>query len=204
VHLVPFFGDRAIDSIEPDDVIDFVLVLEDKDLAAKTIRNVVATLSALFNFARRPQRRWATINPCEGIDLPDEVAGELDRLYKLSPHQGDGDLVFAHPLTGGPLPKANVTRRMRAAMKAANLDSSRFHDLRHTFGTRMAAAGVPMRTVQEWMGHKDLATTQTYADYAPSSLEGELIAAAFTRGSNLSESELTRPHRNGSGMSIET
>jgi integrase len=59
-----------------------------------------------------------------------------------------GDLVFAHPLTGGPLPKANVTRRMRAALKAATLDSShRFHDLRHTFGTRMAAAGVPMRTV---------------------------------------------------------
>jgi integrase len=67
-------------------------------------------------------------------------------------------------VTGGPLPKANVTRRMRAALKAAKLDSShRFHDLRHTFGTRMAAAGTPMRTLQEWMGHKDLATTQIYA-----------------------------------------
>jgi integrase len=43
----------------------------------------------------------------------------------------------------------------------------RFHDLRHTFGTRMAAAGVPMRTLQEWMGHRDLKTTLIYADYAP-------------------------------------
>ena len=58
---------------------------------------------------------------------------------------------------------------MRKALKAAKLDEShRFHDLRHTFGTRMAAAGVPMRTLQEWMGHRDLATTQLYADYAPS------------------------------------
>jgi hypothetical protein len=31
--------------------------------------------------------------------------------------------VFAHPHTGGPLPKANVTRRMRAALEAAKLDT---------------------------------------------------------------------------------
>jgi integrase len=58
------------------------------------------------------------------------------------------------------------------------------YDLRHTFGTRMAAAGAPMRTLQEWMGHRDLATTQIYADYAPSAREAEMIAAAFSRGSN--------------------
>jgi site-specific recombinase XerD len=37
-----------------------------------------------------------------------------------------------------------------------------------------------MRTLQEWMGHRDIATTQRYADYAPSTREAELIAAAFT------------------------
>ena len=31
----------------------------------------------------------------------------------------------------------------------------------------MAAAGVPMRTLQEWMGHRDFKTTMIYADYAP-------------------------------------
>jgi hypothetical protein len=30
----------------------------------------------------------------------------------------------------------------------------------------MAAAGGSMRTLQEWMGHRDIATTQRYADYA--------------------------------------
>ena len=96
--------------------------------------------------------------------------------------QGEGDLVFAHPQTGGPLPKANVTRRMRAALKAAKLDTAhRFHDLSHTFGTRMAAAGVPMRTLQEWMGHRDLATTQIYADYAPSAQEAEMVRRGFRR-----------------------
>jgi integrase len=43
----------------------------------------------------------------------------------------------------------------------------------------MAAAGVPMRTVQEWMGHADFKTTQIYADYAPAANEAALVDAAF-------------------------
>jgi integrase len=58
-------------------------------------------------------------------------------------------------------------------------DAVRFHDLRHTFGTRMAAAGVPMRTLQEWMGHRDFKTTLIYADYAPSEHERLFIDRAF-------------------------
>lgn len=88
--------------------------------------------------------------------------------------------MFAHPATGGVQPKANISRRFRAVLKAARLDEThRFHDLRHTFGTRMAAAGVPLRTLQEWLGHRDLATTQIYADYSPSEREAEMMAAAF-------------------------
>ena len=37
-----------------------------------------------------------------------------------------------------------------------------------------------MRTLQEWMGHRDIETTQRYADYAPSTREAEMVAAAFT------------------------
>jgi integrase len=62
----------------------------------------------------------------------------------------------------------------------------RFHDLRHTFGTRMAAAGVPMRTLQEWMGHRDLKTTLIYADYQPGEHEAALVDQAFAQpGPNL-------------------
>jgi integrase len=53
----------------------------------------------------------------------------------------------------------------------------RFHDLRHTFGTRMAAAGAPLRAIQEWMGHSDQRTTLIYADYAPDLTQGAMWAA---------------------------
>jgi site-specific recombinase XerD len=75
-----------------------------------------------------------------------------------------------------------VLTRLRKALKAAGLDERhRFHDLRHSFGTAMAAAGVPMRTLQEWMGHRDIQTTQRYADYAPRARDAELVAEALRR-----------------------
>jgi hypothetical protein len=36
-----------------------------------------------------------------------------------------------------------------------------------------------MRTLQEWMGHRDFKTTQIYADYQPGAREAEMVDAAF-------------------------
>jgi integrase len=43
----------------------------------------------------------------------------------------------------------------------------------------MAAVGVPLRTLQEWLGHRDSKTTEVYADYQPSSRESDWAEAAF-------------------------
>ena len=129
------------------------------------------------------------------IPLADEVARELELLFKASSYQADGDLVFAHPHAGKPLDRSQLLKRFKAALRRAGVREIRFHDLRHTFGTRMAAAGVPMRTLQEWMGHRDFKTTLIYADYAPAANEAQLVNAAFARGAsinlsiNLSETE---------------
>jgi integrase len=120
------------------------------------------------------------------VPMADQVGGELERLYQAAGHPSQDDLVFADPRTGEPLSKPAILRRYRKALKAAGLDTSRrFHDLRHTFGTAMAAAGVPMRTLQEWLGHRDIATTQIYADYSPSAHEAAYIESAFGSGVQL-------------------
>jgi integrase len=116
------------------------------------------------------------------VPLTDRLAGELQRLYEESQFKGDEDLVFAHPrsrVTGTPIDGSRVLKRFKAAVRRAGVRDVRFHDLRHTFGTRMAAAGVPMRTLQEWMGHRDFATTLVYADYSPSEREAGWIEEAF-------------------------
>lgn len=48
--------------------------------------------------------------------------------------------------------------------------SARFgwHTLRHTFCTHLAMTGTPVVKIQRWAGHADLATTQRYMHWAPS------------------------------------
>jgi integrase len=74
-----------------------------------------------------------------------------------------------------------VLKRFKVTAQRAGVGPVRFHDLRHTFGTHMAAQGVPMRMLQEWMGHRDFKTTLIYADNAPSAQERELVERAFAR-----------------------
>ena len=67
----------------------------------------------------------------------------------------------------------------RRRSRRADVHQITFHELRHTFGTRMAAAGTPMRTLQYWMGHADSKTTQIYAHYQPSDQEADAVDRAF-------------------------
>jgi integrase len=55
-----------------------------------------------------------------------------------------------------------------SACQLAGLSDFRWHDLRHTFASRLAMAGVSLRDVQELMGHKTIAMTCRYAHLAPS------------------------------------
>jgi integrase len=117
------------------------------------------------------------------VPLADRVAAELDAHHRTTAYGADDDLVFGHPHLGTPMERSRLLKRYKAAAKAAGIRDVRFHDLRHTFGTRMAAAGVPMRTLQEWMGHRDYKTTLIYADYAPIAHERELVERAFGNAS---------------------
>lgn len=113
------------------------------------------------------------------VPLTDRVAGALERHFQASAFQADEDLVFCNPHTGRPMDASRMRKRFKKALARAGIRPVRFHDLRHTFGTHCAAAGVPLRTLQEWMGHRDAKTTQVYADYAPSSEESALVERAF-------------------------
>ncbi len=117
------------------------------------------------------------------VPLADRVAAELDRHFQRSAYRSDDSLVFCHPHTGNPYDASKLRERFYAAMKAAGMGEKcgrsggiTFHSLRHTFGTRMAAVGVPMRTLQEWMGHRDFTTTLIYADFAPDPSGGAAFA----------------------------
>ncbi|MGZ4286235.1 MAG: tyrosine-type recombinase/integrase [Solirubrobacteraceae bacterium] len=124
------------------------------------------------------------------VPMADRLAGELDRWSRATAYGHDDDFVFAHPQSGKPLDRSKVTKRFKAACTAAGVRPVRFHDLRHTFGTRLAATGQPIRSIQEFLGHADVKTTQIYMHYAPSEREVAMVNEAFpTRATGIKLSE---------------
>ncbi len=65
------------------------------------------------------------------------------------------------------LPVQDVKTAFLKAVKRAGIPRCRFHDLRHTFATRLVLAGVDLATVKELMGHASISTTMRYAHPSP-------------------------------------
>jgi integrase len=113
------------------------------------------------------------------VPMAERVATALTDLREKSFYARDRDLVFCHPESGKLLDRSKLVRRFKQALDRAGAHQITFHELRHTFGTRMAASGTPLRTLQHWMGHADSRTTQVYAHYQPSEQEADAVDRAF-------------------------
>jgi len=70
--------------------------------------------------------------------------------------------VFVSPRTKKPINRIN-NKPFRKARKEAGLDNCRVHDLKHTFGERLEAAGVPHELKQVLLGHKNENITTHYS-----------------------------------------
>lgn len=64
----------------------------------------------------------------------------------------------------------NIGKEWRAALKVANLNGFRYHDIRHSFASRLVTGGVDLYTVGKLLSHSDPKLTQRYAHLAPSAL----------------------------------
>jgi integrase len=118
------------------------------------------------------------------VPMADRLAGELERHFQRSAFRSDHALVFCHPETGGAYDASKLRKRFYEALESARLRRITFHELRHTYGTQMAAAGAPLRAIQEWMGHADAKTTQIYSHYAPDATNGAaFVERAFASAS---------------------
>ena len=78
--------------------------------------------------------------------------------------------------------RTGFRRRWDSAIKAANLDNVRFHDLRHTFASWARIAGADLATIMEALDHSHISVTMRYAHINPQTHRTAFDAAAEMLG----------------------
>ena len=91
-------------------------------------------------------------------------AEALDALKQWKKQSGDSAQIFPGRLRER---LDNIKTSWRALMTGAKIKDFRFHDLRHSFASKLVMHGVPLNTIRELLGHADLTTTLRYAHLAP-------------------------------------
>lgn len=131
-------------------------------------------MTALHTGMRRGEifgLRWSQVDLTKRVIQVKQTKSGKDRLIPingtlfevlagLKASDGTSDYVFPNPETGKPY--TEVKKSFKEACKRAGITALRFHDLRHTFATRLVTAGVDIVTVRDLLGHFSVRMTQRY------------------------------------------
>jgi site-specific recombinase XerD len=130
---------------------------------------------ALYTGMRRGEQftlQWKDCDVERGILT---VKGKTGRRHVVANSSAIAALKILKKLTEGkkfvcPDARDGVKRDWRTwlddAAEKAGVEDFHWHDLRHTFASRLVMAGVDMRTVQSLLGHKSIVMTMKYAHLA--------------------------------------
>lgn len=118
--------------------------------------------------------KWEDINFNEGYITVRESKNNDSRMIPLNKvlietlksvrNHSTTERLFAHS-NGDPV--KSFKKAFWAALRRSGIEKCRFHDLRHTFASRLVMAGVDIVTVQELMGHRDITMTKRYSHPTP-------------------------------------
>jgi len=93
------------------------------------------------------------------IPMNQKLTQTLEGAKKVS----KGEFVFSE----NGKPYLDVKTGWWTALRKAGIENFRFHDLRHTFGSRLGMKGTDIKTIAELMGHKDIKMTMRYSHPTP-------------------------------------
>ena len=101
---------------------------------------------------------------------------EALEVLRTCQHNPDDPARPVFPGRDGETRLVDIKTSWAAILRKAQITHFRFHDLRHTFASKLVMAGVDLNTVRELLGHADIKMTLRYAHLA-----AEHKAAAVAR-----------------------
>lgn len=114
-----------------------------------------------------------------------EVLKEGERL-RMKVRSMTTDLVFTHPI-GQKVNIHTLRSAFEDALKKAKVEGFRWHDLRHSYASRLAQAGTDPYSIQRLMGHRTFSTTQRYAHHCVESLRRAVESLDASRMERMKE-----------------
>ena len=127
---------------------------------------------------RRTISKGVEGTPKGGRSRTVEIPGSVAQALKASRHML-GAFVFCQP-DGQRLTEGQMKHPLRRAVRLASIARVSgvigWHDLRHTYGSHLAMRGVPLRAIQDLMGHATIEMTMRYAHLSPG-MKAHAVAA---------------------------
>ncbi len=117
-------------------------------------------------FVRRSVWKGKVTRPKGGRHREVEMSAKLSAALKAHRHL-KGKYVFCNP-DGSMMTRDEIKRVVPVACKRAGLRPLQWHALRHSFASQLTMDGVPLRVIQELLGHATIEMTMRYAHLAPS------------------------------------
>lgn len=184
-----------------------------KAIGAKRWPVVAFALQTGFRRSNQFALRWTEVNfeagivtarnPKSGEDYAVPMTETLRTLLRDFPSRLKSAWVFVNAVGTGPIDAQNFRNQVfLPALTKAKIDGFRWHDLRHTFGSRLAMAGVDLVTIQQLMGHKTLEMTLRYAHLSPEHRLNAIRRLDRRTGTRTGTSQRTRVRKKRAGGEV--
>ena len=146
--------DLTVKDLSGDEINEFYTYLRNAGLKGSTGQRYHGVLHKAFK--DEVKRRIIPSNPVDQANRPRKE--QMKKVMRSAYSKEYTDYVCVDAL-GKLYDPDFVTGHFGQLLKKHNLKKIRFHDLRHSCASVLLAQGVPMKQIQDWLGHSDMSTT---------------------------------------------